>query len=141
MKTKQARQSGHEFLFRHKLYQSHRDEKLSFPAIIRFSFPPHWHYDLLRGLDYLRSSDAVYNERMGCRDEFHNWLSNAEDVQSFFESAQALISIYYLVLFIVFDICGPVHHELVSAGGEATGTQDHSVWDHKTTHKNKYLWL
>ncbi|OGF68027.1 MAG: hypothetical protein A2Y62_19295 [Candidatus Fischerbacteria bacterium RBG_13_37_8] len=59
-----ARERGHEFLFRHKLYQSHRTGKLAFPAVTRFSFPPHWHYDLLRGLDYLRACCAAYDERM-----------------------------------------------------------------------------
>jgi hypothetical protein len=26
------------------------------PTWLRFSFPPTWHYDVLRGLDYLRSA-------------------------------------------------------------------------------------
>ena len=30
----------------------------------RFSFPPRWHYDVLRGLDYLRSAGASPDERM-----------------------------------------------------------------------------
>ena len=28
------------------------------PAWTQFSFPPRWHYDVLRGLDYLRSAGA-----------------------------------------------------------------------------------
>jgi hypothetical protein len=28
-----------------------------------FSFPPRWHYDVLRGLDYLRSAGAEPDER------------------------------------------------------------------------------
>ena len=30
----------------------------------RFSFPTRWHYDVLRGLDHLRSADAVADERL-----------------------------------------------------------------------------
>ena len=32
-------------------------------AWTRFSFPTYWHYDVLRGLDYLRAADAVPDER------------------------------------------------------------------------------
>ena len=31
---------------------------------LRFSFPPTWHYDVLRGLDYLRSAGAAPDERV-----------------------------------------------------------------------------
>jgi hypothetical protein len=30
----------------------------------RFSFPPTWHYDVLRGLDYLRSAGVKRDERI-----------------------------------------------------------------------------
>jgi hypothetical protein len=30
-----------------------------------FSFPPQWHYDVLRGLDYFRSTGAEPDERCG----------------------------------------------------------------------------
>jgi len=30
----------------------------------RFAFPPTWHYDVLRGLDYLRSADVKPDERI-----------------------------------------------------------------------------
>ena len=30
----------------------------------RFSFPPIWHYDVLRGLDYLRSAGVKPDERV-----------------------------------------------------------------------------
>jgi hypothetical protein len=30
----------------------------------RFAFPTWWHYDVLRGLDYLRSAGVPYDERM-----------------------------------------------------------------------------
>jgi hypothetical protein len=31
---------------------------------IRLTFPPRWHYDLLRGLDYFRAVDAPRDERL-----------------------------------------------------------------------------
>ena len=30
---------------------------------LRFSYPPHWHYDVLRGLDYLREAGVAADER------------------------------------------------------------------------------
>jgi len=35
------------------------------PIWMLFSFPPWWHYDVLRGLDYLRSSRSDPDERCG----------------------------------------------------------------------------
>jgi hypothetical protein len=31
----------------------------------RFAFPTWWHYDVLRGLEYMRSAGVAYNERIG----------------------------------------------------------------------------
>ena len=33
-------------------------------AFTRFSFPPRWHHDVLRTLDYFRASNAAYDERL-----------------------------------------------------------------------------
>jgi hypothetical protein len=33
------------------------------PAFTLFSFPTRWHYDVLRGLDYLRSAGVAPDER------------------------------------------------------------------------------
>ena len=40
-----------------------RDRKGDF-VWTRFAFPTWWHYDILRGLDYLRSASAAYDERL-----------------------------------------------------------------------------
>ena len=40
-----------------------RDRKGGF-AWTRFGFPTWWHYDVLRGLEYLRSAGAAYDGRM-----------------------------------------------------------------------------
>jgi hypothetical protein len=59
-----ARLKAHEFLFLHKLYKSHRTGKIVKPQMIRFSFPPRWHYDVLRAMDYFRDSQSPFDERM-----------------------------------------------------------------------------
>lgn len=58
--------SGREFFLRHHLYQSHRDGKVASPAFTKLSFPPRWHYDLLRGLDFFAATGAPQDDR--CQD-------------------------------------------------------------------------
>lgn len=55
---------AHEFLFIHHLYKSHRTGKVVNSAMTRMYFPPRWHYDILRALDYFQSIRANYDERM-----------------------------------------------------------------------------
>jgi hypothetical protein len=55
--------SGQEVLLAHRLFRSHRDGRVISPAWTRFSFPPRWHYDILRALDHLRESGAERDER------------------------------------------------------------------------------
>lgn len=59
-----ARDRAHQFLFKHKLYQSHRTGKPADPAMTRMAFPTRWRYDFLRGLDYLQSIQVTPNEDM-----------------------------------------------------------------------------
>ncbi len=61
--TRRARELAHEFLFVHQLYRSHRTGKVIDDRMTRFSFPPHWHYDILRGLDYLAAAGAPRDSR------------------------------------------------------------------------------
>jgi hypothetical protein len=62
-KTRAARERGHEFLFTHCLFRSHRTGAIIDERMMRFSFPPQWHYDVLRGLDYLAAAGAARDER------------------------------------------------------------------------------
>ena len=55
---------GHEFLLLHRLYRSHRTGEMADPAMARITFPPRWHYDFLRGLDYFQWVHAPADERM-----------------------------------------------------------------------------
>jgi len=62
VRTAQAR--GREFLLIHRLFHSHRTGKVINPAWTRFSFPPQWHYDILRALDHFRDVGAARDERL-----------------------------------------------------------------------------
>jgi hypothetical protein len=54
---------GHQFFFEHRMYKSHRTGEVADRAFTRFSFPPQWHYDVLRGLDHLAIVNAPRDER------------------------------------------------------------------------------
>lgn len=53
-----------EFLLRHRLFRSHRTGKIVDPKMVRFSFPPRWHYDVLRGLDYFQECKVKHDKRL-----------------------------------------------------------------------------
>lgn len=59
-----AQARGREFLLAHRLFRSHRTGQTVKPNMTRLSFPPHWHYDVLRGLDYFRACGAAGDERL-----------------------------------------------------------------------------
>lgn len=68
-----ASNRGREFLLAHHLYKSHRTGEIVDPVLTRLSFPPRWHYDVLRGLDHLQAVRAPWDER--CRDAVELLLS------------------------------------------------------------------
>ena len=66
----EARLRGQEYLLDRRLFRRlstgeviERDRKGG-SAWTRFAFPTWWHYDVLRGLEYLRSAGVAYDERM-----------------------------------------------------------------------------
>jgi hypothetical protein len=59
-----AQRGAHEFLLQHRLFRSHRSGQVVDPAMLRMNFPPRWHYDFLRALDYFQAVDASREERM-----------------------------------------------------------------------------
>ena len=59
-----AQARGREFLLMHRLFRSHRTGEIIKAEFTRFSFPPRWHYDILRALDYFQGVDAAYDERL-----------------------------------------------------------------------------
>jgi hypothetical protein len=62
--VREAQRRGREFLLEHKLFRSHRTAEVINPAFVRFAFPPRWHYDVLRGLDYFQSVGAPRDPRL-----------------------------------------------------------------------------
>jgi hypothetical protein len=59
-----AQRRGREFLLIHRLFRSHRTGEIIKPEFLRFSFPPRWHYDVLRALDYFRAVNAPRDPRL-----------------------------------------------------------------------------
>jgi hypothetical protein len=58
-----AMADGREFFLRHRLYKSHRTGAIAKPAFTKLSFPPRWHYDLLRGLDHFATTESPHDDR------------------------------------------------------------------------------
>ena len=64
-KLRAAQRRGREFLLMHRLFRSHRTGEIIKPVFTRFAFPPRWHYDILRALDYFQAVDAPRDQRLG----------------------------------------------------------------------------
>jgi hypothetical protein len=58
------REKGIEFLLQHKLFRSHRTGRIIDTKMTRFSFPPGWHYDVMRALDHFQDCHHKKDERM-----------------------------------------------------------------------------
>jgi hypothetical protein len=52
----EARRRGEEYLLERRLFRRKSTGEVIDPDWLRFSFPTWWHYDVLRGLDYLRAA-------------------------------------------------------------------------------------
>ncbi|HEY6329008.1 MAG TPA: prenyltransferase/squalene oxidase repeat-containing protein [Blastocatellia bacterium] len=59
-----AQERGREFLLVHRLFRSHTTGEIIKPEFLRFYFPPRWHYDILRGLDYFQAVNAAADQRL-----------------------------------------------------------------------------
>jgi hypothetical protein len=59
-----AQRRGREFLLVHRLFRSHRTGAIIKPVFTRFAFPPRWHYDILRALDYFQAVGAPRDQRL-----------------------------------------------------------------------------
>jgi hypothetical protein len=60
----QARKRGIEYLLERELFRSLRTGEVIDKRWMRFSYPPFWHYDILRGLDYLRNAGIKPDSRV-----------------------------------------------------------------------------
>lgn len=59
----EARSRAHEYLLQRRLMYRLSTGELVDRRWLLMSFPPRWHYDVLRGLDYLRSAGVKPDER------------------------------------------------------------------------------
>ncbi len=59
-----ARVRGQDYLLERRMLRSRTTGEVIDLSWTRFSFPPTWHYDVLRGLDYLRSAGVDADGRL-----------------------------------------------------------------------------
>jgi len=61
--VKAARLRGQEYLLERRMFRRLSTGEIVKPEWTLFSFPTRWHYDVLRGLDYLRRAGVAPDER------------------------------------------------------------------------------
>lgn len=59
-----ARRRGEEYLLERSLFRRRSTGAVADPAFLELAFPPRYHYDILRALDYFRDADAAPDARM-----------------------------------------------------------------------------
>jgi len=59
-----ARKRAENYLLERRMFRSLRTGKVIDKRWLRFSFPAFWHYDVLRGLDYLRNAGVKPDSRV-----------------------------------------------------------------------------
>ena len=59
-----ARKRAENYLLERRLFRSLRTGEVINKRWLRFSYPTHWHYDVLRGLDYLRDAGIKPDSRV-----------------------------------------------------------------------------
>src|SRR5262249_48665587 len=59
-----ARRRGEAYLLERGLLRRRSTGQAISPDWLRFSFPTYWHYDVLRGLDYLRAAGVAPDARI-----------------------------------------------------------------------------
>jgi hypothetical protein len=61
----EAQNRGQEYLLERRMFRRLSTGEVIEHNWMHFSFPPTWHYDVLRGLDYLRSAGVEPDKRIG----------------------------------------------------------------------------
>ena len=62
--VQEASERGRAFFLLHHLYRSHTTGRIARSEFTRFPFPPQWHFDILRGLEYFRASGYPPDPRL-----------------------------------------------------------------------------
>jgi hypothetical protein len=60
----EARRRGEEYLLERSLFRRRSTGEVANPAFLELAFPPRYHYDILRALDYLRAAGAPPDPRV-----------------------------------------------------------------------------
>lgn len=60
-----ARRRGEEYLLQRDLFRRRSTGEIADAAFLELAFPPRYHYDVLRALDYFRAAAVVPDARMG----------------------------------------------------------------------------
>ncbi|WP_448627187.1 hypothetical protein [Geodermatophilus sp. URMC 64] len=63
--TAAARRRGEEYLLERALFRRRSTGEVVQPGYLQFSFPPQWHYDVLRALDHFRDAGGTPDARVG----------------------------------------------------------------------------
>jgi len=63
--VRKARERAERYLLDRRMFRSLRTGEVNDERWLRFSFPTFWHYDVLRGLDYLRNAGVKPDSRVG----------------------------------------------------------------------------
>jgi hypothetical protein len=53
-----------EFMLRHRMYRSDRTGQIISERFTQLTFPSHWHYTVVRGLDYMRERREIGDSRL-----------------------------------------------------------------------------
>jgi len=61
---KKLESEGQQFLLRHRLYKSDHTGAIIHPSFLKLVYPPRWHYNILRALDYFQNAGYPYDERL-----------------------------------------------------------------------------
>ncbi len=62
--TEASEARAREFLLEHRLFRSHRTGEIVDRKMTQLHFPPRWHHDILRALEYFVSAKQDYDPRM-----------------------------------------------------------------------------
>lgn len=81
-----ARRKGEEYLLERSLFRRLSTGQVANPEFLAFAFPPRYHYDVLRGLDYFRAAGSTHDPRIqdavtlmeGKRQPDGRWLLDAQ---------------------------------------------------------------
>jgi hypothetical protein len=93
-RVRAARRRGEAYMLERRLFRRKSTGEVIDPSWLEFSFPTWWHYDVLRGLDYLRDAGFKRDERIaeaisvveGNRDPDGRWpLQNVHAGEAYFQ--------------------------------------------------------